>query len=204
MAKAGPRKQAGSGEELRRRLIDATIRVLAADGFAHASARSIAAEAETVNGSIFYYFGSMDGLFAATARDLAERGIARIREGLGGDQAHTEWPSRLGPVMRAEADGVDGRAVMELFVGARTSPALAAEVRTAIDDAIAYATAEMQAVVGGSPVAAIVPVALVAELAAAAFLGIEILLQNGRPVDIDRLSATLVTAIGVLRSLGPA
>ena len=67
MAKAGPRKAAEGGEELRSRLVDATVRVLARDGFAHASARAIAQAAGTVNGSIFYYFGSMDGLLAATA-----------------------------------------------------------------------------------------------------------------------------------------
>jgi ribosomal protein S5 len=39
-------------------------------------------------------------------------------------------------------------AVMELFVGSRTSPALAGEVRMAIDRAIDYATAEMQRVLG--------------------------------------------------------
>jgi hypothetical protein len=97
--------------------------------------------------------------------------------------------------MRAEAEGEDGRAVMELFVGSRTSPALAVEVRAAIDRAIEYATAQMQLVLGHSPVAQLLPVALVAELAAAAFLGIEVLAQNGRQIDIERLSAMLVTAI---------
>jgi AcrR family transcriptional regulator len=174
--------------------------VLARDGFAHASARVIAQEAGTVNGSIFYYFGSMDGLLAATANALAERGIARIRAGLGGDRAHVEWPSRLSAVMRAEAEGEDGRAVMELFVGARTSPALAAEVRAAIDRAIDYATTEMEAVLGGSPVTQLVPVSLIAELAAAAFLGIEVLAQNGRHMDLDTVARTLSAGVQLLRA----
>jgi AcrR family transcriptional regulator len=197
MAKAGPRNQPG-GDELRARLIDAAVTVLARDGFAHASARAIAQEAGTVNGSIFYYFGSMDGLLAATANTLAERGITRIREGLGGDRAHQEWPSRLSAVMRAEAEGEDGRAVMELFVGARTSPALAAEVRAAIDRAIDYATTEVNAVLGASPITQIIPVALIAELAAAAFLGIEVLAQNGRDMDLDRLATTLGAGVQLL------
>jgi AcrR family transcriptional regulator len=194
VAKAGPRTQP-PGEDLRGRLIDAAVRVLARDGFAHASARAIAQEAGTVNGSIFYYFGSMDGLLAATARALAERGIARIGDGLGGDRAHLEWPARLSAVMRAEAEGEDGQAVMELFVGARTSPALAAEVRAAIDQAIDYAIAEMQRVLGGSPITHLIPVDLIAELAAAAFLGIEVLAQNGREIDLDRLATTLAAGV---------
>ena len=195
MAKAGPRKAAEGGEELRSRLVDATVRVLARDGFAHASARAIAQEAGTVNGSIFYYFGSMDGLLAATASALADRGIARIRDGLGGAHAHVEWPVRLSAVLREEAEGEDGRAVMELFVGARTSPALASEVRKAIDRAIDYATTEMDSVLGSSPITQLVPVPLIAELAAAAFLGIEVLAQNGREMDLDRLVATLAAGV---------
>lgn len=197
MAKAGPREQA-SGDDLRTRLIDAAVRVLARDGFAHASARAIAQEAGTVNGSIFYYFGSMDGLLAATATALADRGITRIRDGLGGDRARTEWPARLSEVMRAEAEGEDGRAVMELFVGSRTSPALAREVRAAIDRAIDYATREMEAVLGDSPITQLIPVSLIAELAAAAFLGLEVLEQNGRSMDLERLALALAAAVQLL------
>ena len=204
MAKAGPRKPATGGDELRTRLIDAAVHVLARDGFARASARAIAEEAGTVNGSVFYYFGSMDGLLAATASALAERGIARIRDGLGGDQAHVEWPARLSAVMRAEAEGEDGRAVMELFVGARTSPALAVEVRSAVDRAIAYAQAEMQSVLGDSPITQLLPVSLIAELAAAAFLGIEVLAQNGRDLDLDRLASTLSAGVQLLTAGSPA
>lgn len=204
VAKAGPRKQAEGGEELRIRLIDAAVRVLARDGFAHASGRAIATEADTVNGSIFYYFGSMDGLLAATAGVLADRGIERIRQGLGGERAHTEWPNRLSEVMRSEAQGDDGRAVMELFVGSRTSPALATEVRRAIDRAIDYATNEMQAVIGKSPITQLLPVPLIAELAAAAFLGIEVLAQNGRDLDLDRLAQTLAAAVQLVSGIRPA
>ena len=198
MAKAGPRSQPEASQDLRTRLIDAAVRVLAREGFAHASARAIAQEAGTVNGSIFYYFGSMDGLLAGVASALADRGIARIREGLGGDRAHVEWPARLSTVLRKEAEGEDGRAVMELFVGARTSPALAAEVRKAIDRAIEYATTEMQAVLGTSPITQVVPLPLVAEVAAAAFLGIEVLAQNGREIDLDRLALTLAAGVQLL------
>ncbi len=74
-------------------MIDAAIHVLARDGFARTSARAVAEQAGTVNGSIFYYFGSMDALLAATARALADRAINRIRDGLGGDTAHQDWPA---------------------------------------------------------------------------------------------------------------
>lgn len=152
-----------------------------------------------MNGSIFYYFGSMDGLLAATAKSVGDRGVARIRDGLGGEAAHLEWPSRLASVMKEEAHGVDGRAVMELFVAARTSPAMADEVRAAVDRAIGFVTDEMRRVLGPSPVTQLIPVEVIAELAAAAFLGLEILVQSGREVDLDRVADVLAT---VLRTVG--
>jgi AcrR family transcriptional regulator len=199
MAKAG-RRTAQDADDVRARLIDATVRVLARDGFAHASARSIAAEAGGANALIFYHFGSMDGLLSATVDALAERGIARVKEGLGGDRAKEDWPVRLGAVIRSEAGNDDGRAAMELLVGARTSPALAERVQTAIDRALTFATQEVEAVASGLPVAGMMPAAPLAELAAAAFLGLAVLAQNGRDVDIDQLAALL--AMG-LRSLAP-
>jgi hypothetical protein len=36
------------------------------------------------------------------------------------------------------------------------------------------------------------------ELAAAAFLGIEVLAQNGREIDLDRLAATMSAAVQLL------
>ncbi|MBX3314187.1 MAG: TetR/AcrR family transcriptional regulator [Actinobacteria bacterium] len=203
MAKAGPRRSTASAEELRRELLDATVRVLARDGFAHASARAIAAEAGTVNGSIYYHFGSMDGLLGATVQDLADRGIARISAGVGGDGAVHEWPDRLGAVLRAEVASDDGRAMLELLVGARTSEALADDVRAAVDRAIDYATEQLAAVLGDAPVVQVVPVELMAELAGATFLGIEVLAQNGRELDVDRLVAVVAVLVGIVTGIAP-
>ncbi len=201
MAKAGPRQPAPGGENVKSRLIEAAVVVLARDGFAHASARAIATEAGGVNGLIFYHFGSMDLLLAATARTLTQRGIERLRQGLGGDQASTEWPARLGDVIRSEAAGEDGRAVMELLVGSRTSPILAGEVRAAIDHALAFATEQIRNVLSDSPLAQVVPVELLAELAGAAFLGLEVLTQSGREIDLDRLASHVALAMNAIAAL---
>lgn len=205
MAKSGPRTHAVFNDGLRIRLIDAAVCVLARDGFARTSARAVAEEAGTVNGSVFYYFGSMDGLLTATANALADRGIARISEGLGGANAHVEWRNRLSTVLRAEAHSDDGHAVMELLVGARTSPALAEEVRIAIDRAVDYATSELGLVLESSPITQLIPVSLIAELAAATILGIEIFQQNGRDIDLDHVASVLDQGIRLISGpTGPA
>jgi hypothetical protein len=109
----------------------------------------------------------------------------------------------LGDVIRSEAEGDDGRAVMELLVGSRTSPALAEQVRAAFDHAMAFATAELERVVGDSPLTQIIPLALVAELASAAFLGLEVLTQNGREIDIDAIASHVSMALMAISALTP-
>ncbi|MFV0525089.1 MAG: TetR family transcriptional regulator [Acidimicrobiales bacterium] len=196
-AEAGDEPGGNAADRARARLVGAAVTVLARDGFAHASARAIAAEAGGANGLIYYHFGSMDRLLAATARVLAERGTARIKAGLGGDDATRLWPDRLAEVIRSEAEGDDGRAVLELLVGARTSPTLQAEISAVIGDALGFIAAELRPVVSGSPVVGVVPPELMADVAGAAFLGLAVLLQNGRDVDIDRLATTVAAALAL-------
>jgi AcrR family transcriptional regulator len=190
MAKSGPKKsgdRANGSDDIRRRLIDATVVVLARDGYAQTSGRVVAAEAGTVNGSIFYYFGSMDGLLASTLATLTERGIERVRVGLGGSEAATEWPHRLGEVLRTEAVGTDARAVVELLVGARGSELLGDQVQRSFDQALRFAHTELSKVLPSSAITDLLPVNLMADLGGAAFLGLVVLMQNGRRIDVDRL-----------------
>ena len=204
MAKSGPRKPRSNPDEARETLVEAAIVVLARDGFARTSARAVAAEAGGTNGLIFYHFGSMDGLLAATADELSKRRMERVREALGGDDAAAQWPQRLASTIRAEAADPEGVAVIELLVGACTSPALAEPVTAAIDQSIRFATRELETVFGESPWAQFLPVDLVAELAAASFFGLELFTQAGRDIDIDRIARYAALGIAQLPYLAPA
>jgi len=204
MAKAGPRKARSSPDEARHALIEAAITVLARDGFARTSARAVAAEAGGTNGLIFYHFGSMDGLLAATAAELSTRRMARVKEALGGDDAATQWPQRLAATISAEGRNPEGIAVVELLVGARTSPTLAEPVGAAIDESIQFAARELETIFGDSPWTQLVPVDLVAELATAAFFGLELFTQADREVDIDRIARYAALGIAQLPHLAPA
>jgi len=203
VAKSGPRKPRSNPEEARQSLIEAAISVLAAEGFARTSARAVAAEAGGTNGLIFYHFGSMDGLLAATAEELSARRMKRVKAALGGDQASVEWPTRLADAIRGEATGPEGRAVLELVVGSRAAPALADPVNKAITESIEFATEEIRVVMGDSPITQLVPVDMIAELAAAAFFGLELFSQTGREIDLDRIARTAALAVGAARNLPP-
>ncbi|MEZ5341119.1 MAG: TetR/AcrR family transcriptional regulator [Acidimicrobiales bacterium] len=202
MAPPTSRKSRTSPEESRRLLIDATMVVLSREGFGGTSARTVAAEAGSTNGLIFYHFGSMDGLLAATASELSDRRMSRVREALGGDNAATLWPYRLADAIRDEAAGDEGRAVVELLVGSRTSPGLAKPIADAIDRSIAFASNELQTILGDNPIVQLVPADLLAELATAAFFGLELFTQGGREVDIERLARTAALGFAQLASLG--
>lgn len=203
MAKAGPRRARSDPEEARRALVEAAIQVLAREGFTRTSARAVAAEAGGTNGLIFYHFGSMDGLLAATASELCRRRMVRVKEALGGDEAAVRWPERLADTIRAEATSPEGIAVVELVVAARTNPALSEPVMTAIDESIRFAAGELETILADGPWAALLPVDLVAELATAAFFGLELFTQADRPVDLDRLARLLALGIDQLRYLQP-
>lgn len=195
MAKSGPRSKPAVNDHARDRLIEAAIRVLARDGFAHTSGRTVAAEAGTVNGSIFYYFGSMEGLLTATLQVLAERGLSRLHAGLGGDDAAQQWPNRIADVLRAEVDGDDGRAVLELMMGASTSATLASDVRIAIDRAIEYVADQLTELVDGTALGQLVSAQQLAEFVGATFLGLEILGRLGREVDVEHIASLSALAV---------
>ncbi len=201
MAKSGPRKPRSNPDDARRSLIEAAIAVLAEEGFARTSARAVAAQAGGTNGLIFYHFGSMDGLLAATAEELSARRMTRVKQALGGDQAANQWPTKLADAIRAEATGPEGRAVLELVVGSRAAPALAEPVNKAITESIEFATKEIEVVMGDSPITQLVPVEMIAELAAAAFFGLELFSQTGREIDLDRIARTAALAVGAARNL---
>lgn len=77
------RQRAGGGEDGRRaatrlRLYGAAVEVIAEDGYAAATVEAIAERAGVAKGTVFYNFGSKEGLFTA----LLEHGIRRLSDAM--------------------------------------------------------------------------------------------------------------------------
>ncbi|MDX3373831.1 TetR family transcriptional regulator [Streptomyces sp. ME02-6991-2A] len=66
--------------ERRTRIIDAALRVIAADGIAGLSHRTVAAEADVPLGSTTYHFGSLDELLTAALRRSNENFAQALRD----------------------------------------------------------------------------------------------------------------------------
>ncbi|MFI7287964.1 TetR/AcrR family transcriptional regulator [Streptomyces anulatus] len=63
----------------RARIIDAALRVIAADGISGLSHRTVAAEADVPLGSTTYHFGSLDELLVAALRRCNENFVQELR-----------------------------------------------------------------------------------------------------------------------------
>ncbi|MGW6722123.1 TetR/AcrR family transcriptional regulator [Streptomyces sp. NPDC054995] len=78
--------------ERRTRIIDAALAVIAADGIAGLSHRTVAAEADVPLGSTTYHFASLDELLVAALRRCNENFVQALRSsGLFTEEGDGEW-----------------------------------------------------------------------------------------------------------------
>lgn len=73
------RASRSSNEGARGKLIEATARVMRAEGYAAATSRRVAAEAGVKQALVYYYFPTMDDLFVAVLRAGADVALTRMR-----------------------------------------------------------------------------------------------------------------------------
>lgn len=77
-------------------LLDATERVLRKEGYAAATSRRVAQEAGVKQQLVYYYFRSMDELFAASFRRRTKLGIERLKVRLASTQPlHELWSEKI-------------------------------------------------------------------------------------------------------------
>lgn len=79
---AAPRKAKSTDGTTRRRLIEATARLMRDEGYAAATSRRVAAEAGVKQALVYYYFPTMDDLFVEVLRAGADVALARMRAAL--------------------------------------------------------------------------------------------------------------------------
>jgi AcrR family transcriptional regulator len=187
MARSGRRRGTdGSAGDARAALLAATVHVLAASGFSATSARAVAERAGVAPGGVFYHFGSMEDLLAEAFDACLQRRLDRFGAALA--VPRERLPEALATTVRAELASPDSRVLLELVMGAVTLPALAVRVREGIDRSVGFTREVVDALVGGSPLAAVLPLDLVAQVAASAFFGLSAVDLVGIELDIDGLT----------------
>ncbi|MGV0748962.1 TetR/AcrR family transcriptional regulator [Mycolicibacter heraklionensis] len=89
---AAPRKAKSTDNATRRRLIEATARLMRDEGYAAATSRRVAAEAGVRQALVYYYFPTMDDLFVEVLRAGADVALDRMRAALTDDDPlRTLW-----------------------------------------------------------------------------------------------------------------
>jgi AcrR family transcriptional regulator len=187
-------------EDTKDRIVLATIEALKADGYAGASARSIAARGEFNQALIFYHFGSVRGaLLAALDRTSADRMAAYQAAAAGADDI-------AGLVAVATAiyheDLASGhiKVLAELIAGASTDAELGPAIVERVEPWIAFARDTLLRVTADTPFATLLPAEDLSYAIVAQFLGLELLTHlDGGTERADRL----FELAGGLASLAP-
>lgn len=194
MAARAGRKRGGEsvGAQARTAIVDAAVACLATDGFSATSARAVAERAGIAPGGVFYHYGSMDELLAVVFERCLDARLARMASVL--EAPPEALPEALRDAVQAEFAHPEGRALLELVVGAASTPALAPRVQAGVERSFSFTRGVVDRMLEGSPLAAVLPLDLVAQIAASAFFGLQVLDLVGTPVDVEAMT-TLVAAL---------
>ena len=187
-----PPWRADRGTAGREAIVGAAVACLAEGGFSTTSARAVAERAGIAPGGVFYHFGSMDELLAVVFERCLDARLVRLGSVL--DAPADALPEALRTAVVDEFAHPESRALLELVVGAAGSPVLAERVRTGTERSFDFTRRVVDRLLAGSPLAQLLPLDLVSQIAASAFFGLAVLDLVGTPVDIDGMTG-LVAAL---------
>ncbi|GAA1089462.1 TetR/AcrR family transcriptional regulator [Nocardiopsis metallicus] len=173
MARSGGAGRRNSAET-KERLLTAATEVLREEGYAGASARAIATRAEANSALVFYHFGGVDQLLlAALDRSSAER-MEMYRELAGQARTLEELVEVATRIYRTDLERGYIAEFSELVAAAVTKPELRAEINQRSQPWIDFIAGEWDRVLGGSPLARLLPAREVAYAAIAFYLGVNL------------------------------
>ncbi|HVT65884.1 MAG TPA: TetR/AcrR family transcriptional regulator [Mycobacteriales bacterium] len=136
------RTQAERAEQMRARLLDATIECLAESGYGRMSTNDVVRRARASRGALAHHFPTKADLVTAAAERLVERRGAEFRARIEAIAPERRTPERALEVLWSFYDDPSGLALIELTVVSRNYPELM-PVLVKMGDQIAAVTAEM-------------------------------------------------------------
>ncbi|MDK1476128.1 TetR/AcrR family transcriptional regulator [Streptomyces sp. 549] len=184
-------------QDTKDRLIDAAITVITTQGYGATSARSIAKEAQVNSALVFYHFGGVDPLLlAALDRSSAER-MARHRETVAKARTLEDLVEAATTIYRDDVEGGHITLFTELVAAALAKPELRSEVSRRGEPWLEFVESTIERVIGGSPLAALIPPRDAANAALTFYLGVNLFTV----LDTDRSRTDAVFAMA--RRLAP-
>ena len=166
-----------SSAATRQALVDAAIAALRNEGFAGASARSIARRAGCNQGLVFYHFGSVVGLLLAALDEVSERRLARYSAAVAGTRGPSELVRVATDIFKEDLDAGHVTVLAELIAGASSTPGLGAEVAKRLAPWTAFAEQAIGDALVDSPLGTLLSGHTVAHAIVALYLGLDMLTQ---------------------------
>ncbi|KAA1415421.1 TetR/AcrR family transcriptional regulator [Nocardioides humilatus] len=177
----------------RDKLLDATLQVVAEQGIAKASARTIAAEAGVNQALVFYHFGSIDELLVAACEHGAAQRVEANRQALAEVRSLPELVATARQLHETERAAGHVALIGQLLAGAPSHGPLAGAVATGLGLWVAEVELVLTRLLADTPVADLVDTGGLARAIAASFVGLE--LYDG----VD--PAGMASALGALEQL---
>ncbi|MCW2881237.1 MAG: transcriptional regulator, TetR family [Sphaerisporangium sp.] len=171
-----------TGAETRERLIDAAARTLCSEGYAGTSARTIARAAEVNSALVFYHFGGVDPLLLAALDRSSEQRMAAYQVAV--DRARTleELVEVATDIYRADLEGGHITLFSELVGASIARPELREEIVKRAEPWIDFIEQTLDRVIGGSPLAKLLPPRDLAYASITFYLGVNLFTH----LDADR------------------
>jgi AcrR family transcriptional regulator len=155
--------------------VDAAIETLKSDGYARASARSIAQRAGINQGLIFYHFGSVANLLLAALDAISEERLNLYGVEVSGANGPVQLVDAAEGIFRNDLDAGYITVLVEMIAGASSTPGLGPEVASRIRPWRAFAQSTIEGALGDSPLSGVLPAKDMAHAVVALYLGLEML-----------------------------
>ncbi|MEU7893377.1 TetR family transcriptional regulator [Nonomuraea sp. NPDC049152] len=169
-------------QETRDRLIEAAARTLREEGYVGTSARTIARAAGVNSALVFYHFGGVDQLLLAAFDRSAEARMAAYQEKVAQVRTLEELVAVATEIYRADLEGGHITMVSEMVGASVAKPELRAEIVKRTDPWIDFVEATLERVIGGSPLAKLLPPRELAYASITFYLGVNLFTH----LDADR------------------
>jgi AcrR family transcriptional regulator len=157
------------------RIVRAAIESLKRDGFAGASARTIAQRGGFNQALIFYHFGTIDGLLLAALDRTSEERMQAYREAIEGATSLPDLAAVAGRVFREDLRSGHIKVMAELIAGASAHPALGPEISRRVEPWIELTREVGERVCRGTGLEGVLPPEDIAFAVVSLFLGIELM-----------------------------
>ncbi|MGI8333980.1 TetR/AcrR family transcriptional regulator [Actinomadura scrupuli] len=168
--------------ETKDRIIEAAAHTLRTEGYVGTSARTIAKAAGCNSALIFYHFGGVDPLLLAALDRSAEQRMAAHRKVVAGARTLEDLVEVATTIYRTDVEGGHITLFTELVGASIARPELREEIVVRAEPWIDFVEQTLDRVIGGSPLAKLMPPRDLAYAAITFYLGVNMFTH----LDADR------------------